>query len=75
MLERDALRRFGDRVVVTGLKQAHVEIKTDASTGLTSIKRAADGFMRTIAESWIFAGASCSLTRSRGALKATRTRS
>lgn len=56
-LERDALRRFGDRVVVTGLKQAHVEIKTDTSTGLVSIKRAADGFMRTIAESWIFAGA------------------
>lgn len=55
-LEREALRRFGDRIVVTGLKQAHVEIKTDRSKGLSAIKLAADGFMRTIAESWIFAG-------------------
>ncbi|TNY24182.1 Proteophosphoglycan ppg4 [Rhodotorula diobovata] len=64
-LERDALRRFGDRVVVTGLKQAHVEIKTDTSTGLVSIKRAADGFMRTIAESWIFAGTDFQILTSR----------
>ncbi|BGP53273.1 hypothetical protein JCM8202v2_000832 [Rhodotorula sphaerocarpa] len=56
VLEKDALRRLGDRVVVTGLKQAHVEIKTDTSTGMRAIRRAADGFMRTIAESWIFAG-------------------
>ncbi|GAA5892338.1 hypothetical protein JCM8208_001515 [Rhodotorula glutinis] len=64
-LERDALRRFGDKVVVTGLKQAHVEIKTDSSTGLVSIKRAADGFMRTIAESWIFAGTDFQILTSR----------
>ncbi|BGP22039.1 proteophosphoglycan ppg4 [Rhodotorula toruloides] len=55
-LERDVLRRYGDRVVVTGLKQAHVEIKTDRSDGLQAIKKVADGFMRTVAESWIFAG-------------------
>lgn len=41
---------------MTGLKQAHVEIKTDRSDGLQAIKKVADGFMRTVAESWIFAG-------------------
>ncbi|GJN87763.1 hypothetical protein Rhopal_000718-T1 [Rhodotorula paludigena] len=64
-LEREALRRFGDRVVVTGLKQAHVEIKTDRSKGLSAIKLAADGFMRTIAESWIFAGTDFQILTSR----------
>lgn len=42
---------------MTGLKQAHVEIKTDTLDGLQAIKKVADGFMRTVAESWIFAGA------------------
>ncbi|GAA5883241.1 hypothetical protein JCM3774_000640 [Rhodotorula dairenensis] len=55
VLERDALDRFGDRVVVTGLEQAHPEIKTDQRTGLEALRHAADGFMRTIAQSWIFA--------------------
>ncbi|GAA5831187.1 hypothetical protein JCM11251_007788 [Rhodosporidiobolus azoricus] len=55
VLEEDALRRFPDQVVVTGLKPAHVEIKTDKSDGVKAIKRAADGFMRTVAENWIFA--------------------
>ncbi|GAA5919297.1 hypothetical protein JCM6882_007830 [Rhodosporidiobolus microsporus] len=55
VLEEDALKRFPDQVVVTGLKPAHVEIKTDKSDGLKAMKRAADGFMRTVAENWIFA--------------------
>ncbi|GAA6005241.1 hypothetical protein JCM10207_002909 [Rhodosporidiobolus poonsookiae] len=55
VLEEDALRTFPDRVVVSGLKPAHVEIKTDKSDGFKAIKRAADGFMRTVADSWIFA--------------------
>ncbi|GAA5988297.1 hypothetical protein JCM11641_006654 [Rhodosporidiobolus odoratus] len=54
-LEQDALAMYPDQVVVTGLKQAHIEIKTDHSEGMKAVKRAADGFMRTVAESWIFA--------------------
>ncbi|CEQ39118.1 SPOSA6832_00603 [Sporobolomyces salmonicolor] len=55
VLEEDALRTYPDRVVVTGLKQSHVEIAT-GSVGWKGLKGAADGFMRTVAESWIFSG-------------------
>ncbi|GAA5955697.1 hypothetical protein JCM21900_005088 [Sporobolomyces salmonicolor] len=55
VLEEDALRIYPDRVVVTGLKQSHVEIAT-GSVGWKGLKGAADGFMRTVAESWIFSG-------------------
>jgi len=55
VLEQDALERYPDRVVVTGLKQSHVEIK-EGSTGWKGVKGASDGFMRTVAESYIFAG-------------------
>lgn len=55
-LEQDAKRVLGNRVVVTGLEQAHAEIKANSSNVDDSIRRATDGFMRTIAESWIFAG-------------------
>ncbi|GAA5952790.1 hypothetical protein JCM8115_002350 [Rhodotorula mucilaginosa] len=55
VLERDALRQFGDRVVVTGLEQAHAEVEPDFSEGTQTVEHAADGLMRTVAESWIFA--------------------
>ncbi|GAA6063001.1 hypothetical protein JCM10212_004983 [Sporobolomyces blumeae] len=55
VLERSALERYPDKVVVTGLKQSHVEIKT-GSTAWTGVKGASDGFLRTVAESYIFAG-------------------
>lgn len=55
VLERDALRQFGDRVVVTGLDQAHAEVEPDFSEGTRTLEHATDGLMRTIAESWIFA--------------------
>lgn len=45
--------------MVTGLKQSHVEIK-EGSTGWKGIKGASDGFMRTVAESYIFAGTNTS---------------
>ncbi|GAA6043644.1 hypothetical protein JCM8097_000852 [Rhodosporidiobolus ruineniae] len=54
VLEADALEAF-DHVVVTGLKPAHVEIKTGKEEGFKAVKRAADGFLRTVAEQWIFA--------------------
>ncbi|GAA5857664.1 hypothetical protein JCM8547_004322 [Rhodosporidiobolus lusitaniae] len=54
VLEQDALRLYGDRVVVTGMKPEHGEIVLDKSEGLMRIKHAADGYARTIAESWIF---------------------
>ncbi|GJN94369.1 hypothetical protein Rhopal_007448-T1 [Rhodotorula paludigena] len=55
-LELDAVRRFGKRVVVTGLRQAHVELPLDWSKTFAAFRQAADGFMNTIIESWIFAG-------------------
>lgn len=55
MLEQDALEKFPDKIVVTGMKQSHVEIK-EGSTGWKGVKGASDGFMRTVAESYIFAG-------------------
>ncbi|GAA5860561.1 hypothetical protein JCM1840_000300 [Sporobolomyces johnsonii] len=55
VLEEDALRTYPDRMVVTGLKQSHVEI-TKGDVGWKGLKGAADGFMRTVAESWIFSG-------------------
>lgn len=58
VLERDALRQFGDRVVVTGLEQAHAEVEPDFSEGTQTVEHAADGLMRTVAESWIFASQS-----------------
>ncbi|GAA6008625.1 hypothetical protein JCM11491_003373 [Sporobolomyces phaffii] len=54
-LERDALATYPDRVVVTGLKQSHVEI-TSGSAAWKGVKGASDGFLRTVAESYIFAG-------------------
>ena len=58
VLERDALRQFADRVVVTGLEQAHAEVEPDFSEGTRTVEHAADGLMRTVAESWIFASQS-----------------
>jgi hypothetical protein len=55
ILEQDALQVFSDKVVITGLKQSHGEIITDDLKGIKAIRQKADGFMRTIAESWIFA--------------------
>lgn len=57
-LEQDAKRLLGDRIVVTGLEQAHAEIHDNSTDEEESVRRATDGFMRTIAESWIFAGTS-----------------
>ncbi|GAA5873501.1 hypothetical protein JCM16303_001145 [Sporobolomyces ruberrimus] len=54
-LERDALETYPDKVVVTGLKQSHVEI-TSGSAAWKGVKGASDGFLRTVAESYIFAG-------------------
>ncbi|GAA5895382.1 hypothetical protein JCM5296_002392 [Sporobolomyces johnsonii] len=53
-LEEDALRAYPDKVVVTGLRQNHVE--TVIAGWGEAWKDAADASMRTIAESWIFAG-------------------
>ncbi|POY75521.1 hypothetical protein BMF94_1423 [Rhodotorula taiwanensis] len=55
-LERDAKRLLGGRLVVTGLEQAHAEMHADSSNGQDAIRHATDGLMRTVAESWIFAG-------------------
>ncbi|GAA5978886.1 hypothetical protein JCM10908_002723 [Rhodotorula pacifica] len=65
VLEEDALRTFGDKIVVTGFKQAHPEIKNDDLGGWKALTRAADGFMRTIAESYIFAGTDFQITTKR----------
>ncbi|GAA5924173.1 uncharacterized protein JCM15063_005565 [Sporobolomyces koalae] len=54
-LEQDALETYPDKVVVTGLKQSHVEI-TSGSAAWKGVKGASDGFLRTVAESYIFAG-------------------
>ncbi|GAA5960409.1 hypothetical protein JCM3765_007502 [Sporobolomyces pararoseus] len=54
-LEQDALSTYPDKVVVTGLKQSHVEI-TSGSAAWKGVKGASDGFLRTVAESYIFAG-------------------
>lgn len=54
-LEQDALATYPDKVVVTGLKQSHVEI-TSGSAAWKGVKGASDGFLRTVAESYIFAG-------------------
>lgn len=63
-LERDALATFPDKVVITGLKQSHVEITT-GSAAWKGVKGASDGFLRTVAESYIFAGQSRSWPPSR----------
>ncbi|GAA5921224.1 hypothetical protein JCM1841_001641 [Sporobolomyces salmonicolor] len=51
-LEEDALRTYPDKVVVTGLRQSHVEALI-AGWG-EAWREAADASMRTVAESWIF---------------------
>ncbi|GAA5903512.1 hypothetical protein JCM6882_006569, partial [Rhodosporidiobolus microsporus] len=55
-LEQSALKMFPDRVVVAGFEPSHDEIAFKDKEGPEVVKGSADGFMRTIAESWIFAG-------------------
>lgn len=59
-LREDALQKFPDQVIASGLEQSHMEIAAGSgnnSAGWATMKDATDGMMRTVAESWTFAGA------------------
>ncbi|GAA5831174.1 hypothetical protein JCM11251_007783 [Rhodosporidiobolus azoricus] len=55
-LEESALKLYPNQVVVAGFTPTHDEIAFKDRSGPDVAKGSADGFMRTIAESWIFAG-------------------
>ncbi|GAA5857700.1 hypothetical protein JCM8547_004335 [Rhodosporidiobolus lusitaniae] len=55
-LQADALRAYPDRVIVTGLEASHDELGNLGQRGFDVVKRALDGYARTVAESYIFAG-------------------
>ncbi|BGP13161.1 hypothetical protein JCM10213_000261 [Rhodosporidiobolus nylandii] len=53
-LEEDALKTFNGSIVVTGLEQSHDELKYMNKNGTEVVHTSLDGYMRTVAESFIF---------------------